>query len=74
MISTMEIKTTVKRRGNSLGIILPKSVVIAENIRENDNVTIEIKEKALVGDLFGKFPIWKRSAQKIKDEARKGWE
>ena len=70
----MEITTKAKRWGSSLGIILPKSLVEAKKIRENDEVTIEIKKKSLAGDMFGKFPRWKRSTQELKDEMRKGWD
>lgn len=72
----MEIKTMAKRWGSSIGVILPKSFVEANRIKENDEVTIEVKKKTLVGEMFGKFPEWKskKSAQELKDEARMGWE
>ena len=71
----MEIKTIAKRWGSSIGIILPKAVIEARKIRENDEVIIEIKKKTLAGEMFGKYPRWSgKSAQEIKDEMRKGWE
>ncbi len=70
----MEIKTKARKWGNSIALILPKILVEANKIRENDELTVEIKRRPLAGDLFGKFPRKsKRSAQEIKDEARKGW-
>lgn len=70
----MEIKTIARKWGNSLAIILPKSVVEEKSIREDDEIVIEVKSRPLVGEFFGKFPNWKRSTQEIKDNMRKGWD
>ncbi len=72
----MEVKTIAKRWGSSIGIILPKAIVEANRIRENDEVFIEVKKKILAGEMFGRFPEWKskKSAQELKDEARRGWD
>ena len=71
----MEIKTKAKRWGSSIGIILPKSVIDARKIRENDELIIEVKTQPVMNDLFGKFPRKsKKTAQKLKDEARAGWD
>ncbi len=71
----MEIKTTAKKWGSSIGVIIPKEVVDAKKIKENDVITIEVKTRPLVGNFFGRFPklTSKHSAQELKDEARKGW-
>lgn len=70
----MELTTKVRKWGSSLAVILPKALTDEKNIRENDNVTIEIKNRPLAKDLFGLFPRKsKKSAQDIKDELRKGW-
>ena len=70
----MEIKTIAKRWGSSIGVILPKSFVDENRISENEEVIIEVRKKTLAGDLFGKYPEWKKSAQEIKDEMKKGWD
>ena len=72
----MEIKTIAKRWGSSIGIILPKSVVEENKIRENEEVIIEVKKPVFVKELFGKYPEWKskKTAQELKDEARRGWD
>lgn len=70
----MEIKTRAKKWGSSLGIILPKSVIKARKIRENDDIIIEIKNRPIAGKLFGKLKNWKKPTQEIKDEMRKGWD
>ena len=71
----MEIKTKAKKWGSSLGVILPKSIVDKSNIRENDEIRIEIKTNQIDKEFFGRFPRKsKRTAQELKDEARKGWD
>jgi len=71
----MEVKTRARKWGSSLAVILPKAVVEARRIHENDSIIIEIKKRPLAGELFGKFPRKsKQTAQEIKDEARRGWE
>ena len=71
----MEIKATAKKWGSSIGVIIPKEVVDAKKIKENDKITIEIKTKPLAGNMFGRFPKLTsgKSAQELKDEAREGW-
>jgi len=71
----MEIETIAKRWGSSIGIILPKRVVDSRKIRENDKVIIEIKNKPLAKDFFGRFKgKFKKSTQELKDDARRGWD
>ena len=70
----MEIKTKARKWGNSLAVILPKSIVEAQGIHENDEVKLVIKKRPLAGELFGRFPNWKKPTQKIKDEMREGWD
>ncbi len=71
----MEIKTKTRKWGNSLGVILPKLVVESRKIRENDEIVIKIIKQPILSKLFGKFPrTSKKTAQEIKDEARKGWD
>ena len=68
----MEIKTKARKWGSSIAVILPKFIVDAKRISENDEIIIEIKKQPLAGDFFGKFPI-KKSGQQIKNEMRRGW-
>jgi len=69
----MELKTRARRWGNSLAIILPKILVKSKDIRENEEITIEIKEKSTAERIFGILRNWNRPTQEIKDEMRKGW-
>ena len=71
----MEIKTVARRWGSSIGVIIPKEVVEAKNIREDDEIVIRVeKNRPKAGELFGLLKGWKKSTQKIKDEMRRGWE
>ncbi|MGD9275615.1 MAG: AbrB/MazE/SpoVT family DNA-binding domain-containing protein [Candidatus Pacearchaeota archaeon] len=70
----MEIKIKPRKWGNSLAVILPKLIVDANRIKENQEITIEIKDKPTAKKIFGMLPRKsKKSAQQIKDEMRKGW-
>jgi len=70
----MEIKTRARKWGSSLAVIIPRAIVEARRIHENDSIVIEIKKIPLAGELFGKFPRKsKQTAQEIKDEMRSGW-
>ena len=68
-----EVECKTRKIGGSIGIILPKDVVSKEGIKPNQNIRVHIKKHVKVKDVFGMFPEWKTSTQKLKDEARKGW-
>ncbi|MEW5760720.1 MAG: AbrB/MazE/SpoVT family DNA-binding domain-containing protein [Candidatus Thermoplasmatota archaeon] len=68
------VKAKLRRWGNSLGVVIPKEVAEREKIKPNDDVLVEIRKFADLSEIFGSLRNWKRSTQKIKDEARKGWE
>jgi len=63
-----------KRWGSSIGVIIPKDVVEAKRIKENDEIIIEIVKKADISDIFGLVKKRKMSGQNFKDMVRKGWE
>ncbi len=68
----MELK--VKKWGNSMAVILPKFVVEKENLKENDEVFIEVAKKFDFSKIFGSAPKRTMSGQEFKDMVRKGWE
>jgi len=70
-----QIKVKAKKWGNSLGVVLPREVVIEEGIKEGNEIeiTIQPKKAITVGDLIKiakKHPIkkTKKSTQEIMDE------
>ncbi len=71
----MEVKTRAKKWGSSLAIVLPRAIAEAKRIKADDEVVIEIKNRPLAREFFGKFPRKsKRTAQELKDSARAGWD
>ena len=70
------VETEVKTRkwGSSIGVVLPKELVEEIGIKPDETIRIDVKKAVKVKDVFGILPNWKRSAQEIKDQARKGWE
>ena len=68
----MNIQTTIKKWGNSIGIILPKEVVEREKLKVNEKILINIIKEADLTNIFGSL---KRniSGQEFKDMVRKGW-
>ena len=56
---------------------LDREVISAmvKKIRENDVIKIEIINRPLAREFFGRFRgKFKKSAQELKDEARRGWD
>ena len=71
---TSQIRAHTKKWGNSIGLLIPKDIVEKENIKENQDVNIIIVRDS--SEAFNKtFGIGKgklkKTAQQIKDEARK---
>ena len=68
----MAISATVRRWGNSLGVILPKDFIDSHQIVENEKIVIEVVKEANIKHLFGSQ---KRvmSGQDFKDMVREGW-
>ena len=69
----LQTKTRIREWGNSLGIIIPKEIVIREDLKPNDEITIKISKKDNLEDFFGKGKHIKINSQKMKNEGRKAW-
>lgn len=65
-------EATIRKIGNSYGILLPKEFIREEGLSEDEKVLISIVKKANLLDIFGSL---KRDVpgQKFKDMVRKGW-
>jgi hypothetical protein len=71
----MEIKTTTRKWGNSIGIRLPKEFVKKKDLKENMEVRVEViteNDFNKLDEVFGSLKR-KASGQKIKDLGREGW-
>ena len=69
----IQTKTKIREWGNSLGVIIPKEIIIKEGLRVNEQVIISIDRKQTLEDFFGKGKCKNIDTQKMKDESRKIW-
>jgi len=67
----MITKSKVKRWGNSLGVVLPKTLVEEEGLREGEEVEVTVRRVSDVRNLRGKYPF--KDLQHEKDEMKRGW-
>ncbi len=66
----MITKTTTKKWGNSLGVVLPRETVVDMNLKEGEIITIEItKKENPLRESFGALKIG--DPEKILKEVRK---
>jgi antitoxin component of MazEF toxin-antitoxin module len=68
----MRVRGRIRKMGNSLGLIIPKDEVERHKLAEGDIVELEVERRANVRELFGALKF-KEETQKLKDEARRGW-
>ena len=68
----MAIEATVRKWGSSVGVVLPKELVDAQELKENQKVLIEVVKEANLRHLFGTLKTG-MSGQEFKDMVRKGW-
>ncbi len=69
----MAVELTLRKWGNSFGVVIPKELLRQKKIKPNDKVLIELIKPADLRDVFGTLKT-KMSGQKFKDMVRKGWE
>lgn len=69
----IEVECVAKKWGNSLGVVLPRQLVIQEHIHPEEQVMIAIKRRPKAKEFFGLAKGWEIDAQKAKEESRKGW-
>ena len=71
-----EITAITRKWGNSIAIVIPNEIVKNQHISENQEVKFTVERKRPKAGIlwgFGKGRF-KKSAQEIKDEMRRGWE
>jgi len=70
----MAIEVKLKKWGNSMAIIVPNRIIEEKELKENQDIVIEITQKADLSDIFGSLKSKRKlSGQEFKDLARKGW-
>ncbi len=67
------METKLKKWGNSYGLLVSREEVKNLNIKENETITIEIKKKYDLSQLFG-FCKFKRSVKEIMNEIKEGYD
>ncbi len=70
----MLTKAVVKHWGSSFGVVIPREVVLAEGLKEGEEIVLEIRRKKTIKELFGTLKDWKIDPQQLKDELRKEWD
>jgi len=69
-----QTKVRIKTWGNSFGVVIPKEIVVRENLQENDEITITFSKKNTLQGFFGQGKGKRIDTQKLKDELRKEWQ
>jgi len=69
----MAVEVVLRKLGNSIGLSLPRSLVVERNLKANERVLVQVIKEA---DLRADFGSLKRkmSGQRFKDLVKKGWE
>ena len=70
MTSNMKVRATVRRFGNSLGVVIPSEEAGRNRIAAGDEVELEVERKVNIKGLFGSMKF-SMSAQEMKDEIRR---
>lgn len=69
--NSMTIQTKVRKWGNSYGIVIPSESLKEKNLKDGEEVLVEIEKKSSVKEIYGSLKYWKINSQKFKDEIRK---
>ncbi len=64
----MEAEVKARRIGGSIGLILPREVVLRERIMEEDSLKIKVEKRYNLNFLWGKGKDIKKSADQIMKE------
>jgi antitoxin component of MazEF toxin-antitoxin module len=68
----MMSKSRIKRWGNSYGVLLPKTAVEEEGLKEGEEVEVSVRRINDIRKLRGKYHF--KDLQHEKDEMKRGWE
>lgn len=68
----MVTRIVLKKWGNSIGAIFPKTFIEKERLRENQEILVEVVKEAELKNVFGSLKR-KMSGQEFKDMVREGW-
>lgn len=65
----IEVKSRLRKWGNSLGVVVPQKVIENENAREGDEVILFLKTDSenLLRKMFGSFKFKKSTDELMKE-------
>jgi len=65
----IEIKSKLRKWGNSLGVIVPQKVIENEKVKEGENIIILLKkeEDNILKEMFGSFKFKKSTEELLKE-------
>ena len=67
----IEIKTKLRRWGNSFGIVVPQRAVENSGVREGEEIMVFLRKREsdnVLKETFGILKKWKKSTDKIMKE------
>ncbi len=67
----IEIKTKIRKWGNSFGIIVPQKVVEDSGVKEGEELSVFLRKKSesnVIKETFGILKNWKKPTDKIMKE------
>ncbi len=67
-----DIEVEAREIGGSLGVILPRELVVREHIKPHEKITIRVRKAKPLGHFFG-TTTWEASTEKMIEEIKKGW-
>ena len=68
----MAVELTLRKWGNSLGVVLPKELVKQQKLKPNQTIYVQVIKPANLRPIFGTLPD-KMSGQAFKNLVKKGW-
>jgi antitoxin component of MazEF toxin-antitoxin module len=65
-------KLTVRRTGNSLGVVLPRDLVREKGLREGDEIEVTVEKAKSIADMWGVLKGKGVSARRLNELSNEG--
>ena len=72
----IELRTKIRKWGNSFGVVVPQKAVLGEKVKEGDEVVILIKkdeEDNILKEMFNTFKFKKSTSKIMKEIDKELW-
>lgn len=71
----IEVKTKLRKWGNSLGIVIPRKETMKEHMKEGEQVTaLVLKNEHPLEELFGTLKFKKSTEAILQESDREAWD